>query len=235
MWWCGGGGGVHNNTTACHLVMDSFYYQLMDVFQKKRKSTRGVVELKGDEMAVNVCKELAKHPHLYGLTAEKMCNDFLNEYKTEIVALFSRNFEINDNVDNFYHLKHGLCEKVHTGCMRPQDKPRIDDCDACKLLMEDTERVFSWGLGRKNFATSQHIYRVLDDMCLNLLVRHPVRYHHKLLEICGDLTDDYSAQIVKVISESLKTKGPSPARKICIDVTKLCPKEKQPAVEKTEL
>jgi hypothetical protein len=39
------------------------------------------------------------------------------------------------------------------------------------------------------------------------------------------MTDDHSAAIVSAIQTQLKTRGTSPARKVCIEVTKYCPKD----------
>jgi len=210
---------------ACHLVMDTFYKQIMDLFIKKRRQTRGNVEIRGDSMIFTTCDEIGKQHGLYGPTAETMCRDFIGVFRPDILSIFNTQFEISDNVDAFYRLKYGLCEKIHIGCMRPQDKPRIDNCDACKLLMEDTERIFSWGHGRKNFASKEHLYRVLEELCPNLLVRHPIRYHHKLLELCGDLTEEHGTEIVAAVQHSFQSKGPAPARKVCIDIAQVCARE----------
>ncbi len=58
------------------------------------------------------------------------CRTFFYKNHEEIMKIFTQNFEINDNVDQFYTIKYNLCEKVtFKGCMRPQDKPKVDQCE----------------------------------------------------------------------------------------------------------
>jgi len=184
-----------------------------------------VAEIPADVLMFRVCEEMSKSL-LYGQPVIKICSNFLKDFRQKIIESFSAKFEVSDTTDNFFQLKKGLCEYAHPGCMsNVQDTSTISKCKACKLLMLDIERVTSWGIGRSNFGTSEHLYRVLDDICLTLAVRYPLKYRNQVLEVCADLLDEYGSDIVNTLQGALAKKHNNPQHRICTQVSNLCSSE----------
>jgi len=209
---------------ACHAFVDSFYMQLQSVFhqRKKTKANNRVVEIPSDQMMFKVCDEMdTVNNVLYGKPVVKLCKALLTEYRQQLIETFSSKFEVSDTTENFYMLKRRLCEFVQPGCM-PAPPTEISTCDACRMLMDDIQRVTSWGVGRKNFGAKDHLWRVLDDICLTLSVRYPLHGRDTVLETCTDMMDEYSNAIVEALAGAIQRKVDNPSLHVCQKVTHLC-------------
>jgi hypothetical protein len=214
---------VQRKCEACHVVIDSFYQMVQDQFKKRKGPKHSNVEIRADQLIFNVCDDLHKKA-MVGEPVIKLCRAFLEEYRAQIMDTFSTTFEVSDNVDHFYNIKRKLCNTIHAACVIPEQGQKMSQCEACTVVMNDIERVFSWGVGRSNFASKELTFQVLDDICLHLPVRHPIKFHHRLLETCNDLIDDYSTSIVTVLNKAVKERDQKliPAKHICTTVTNWC-------------
>jgi len=222
---------VSRKCEACHAYVDTFYLTLQKVFeeQKKTKAHNKIAEINSDQMLWRICDEMRKGI-LWGDGVVRLCQEFVAVNAKRLMETFSSRFEVSDTTDNFYMKKRKLCNDVVPGCGDRFAKPNkeITTCEACKFLVDDIQRVTSWGVGRKNFGTSGHLYRVLDDICLSLTIRYPQKYRMRVLETCTDLMEDHSKSIVNAITESIKKKdAPSVQRRICYEKAQMCIDGKQ--------
>jgi len=211
---------------ACHAYVDTFYLTLQKIFedQKKTKAHNKIAEINSDQMLWKICDEMRKGI-LWGHGVIGLCQEFVGQNVKRLIDTFSSRFEVSDTTDNFYLKKRKLCNEVAAGCGDRFPKPSKDitSCEACKYLVDDIERVTSWGVGRKNFGTPEHLYRVLDDICLSLTIRYPQKYRSRVLETCSDLMEDHTKNIVNAVIDSITKKdATSVQRRICYEKARLC-------------
>jgi len=212
---------------ACHAFVDSFYLQLQDTFEsrKSRKPNNKVMQIPSDEVLAGVCDGMRKET-LYGPSVIQMCEAFWTSYRDQLLETFKQQFTVADNVEHFWLLKKGICNGVSPGCI-PDSAP-VTPCTACEGIMRDVQRVASWGTGRDNFGSTQHLYHVLDDICLTLSVRHPLAGRDSILETCADLLDEHSKAIVTTLRNAITVdRHTNPQWRVCTEIAQLCPKNRE--------